>query len=37
MAPVPQAFGLSLEERRYLEQREEAWRLYFAGERPLVQ
>ncbi len=37
LAPMPQAVGLSLEERRYLEQREEAWRQYFAGERPLVQ
>jgi hypothetical protein len=29
--------GLSLEERRYLDQRQEAWRQYLAGERPAVQ
>ncbi len=34
---APEAVGLSLEERRYLEQRQEAWRQYFAGERRLVQ
>ena len=37
LAPMPEFVGLSLEERRYLEQREEAWRGYFAGERPAVQ
>jgi len=37
LAPTPELFGLSLEERRYLEQREEAWRGYIAHERPLVQ
>jgi hypothetical protein len=37
LAPIPEAVGLSLEERRYLDQRKEAWRSYFAGERPFVQ
>jgi len=37
LSSVPEAVGLSLEEQRYLAQREEAWRQYFAGERPLVQ
>jgi hypothetical protein len=37
LAPVPELVGLSLEERRYLEQRKEAWRGYLAGERPAVQ
>ena len=37
LAPVPELVGLSLEERRYLEQRREAWRQYLAGERPAVQ
>jgi len=37
LAPVPELVGLSLEERRYLEQRKEAWRQYLAGERPAVQ
>jgi len=37
MAPVPEFVGLSLEERRYLDQRKEAWRGYLAGERPAVQ
>ena len=37
LAPVPELVGLSLEERRYLEERKEAWRGYFAGERPAVQ
>lgn len=37
LSPVPEAVGLSLEERRYIEQREEAWRQYFTGQRPLVQ
>lgn len=36
-ATGPQAVGLSLEERRYLEQRQEAWRQYLAGERGLLQ
>jgi hypothetical protein len=37
LAPVPELVGLSLEERRYLDQRKEAWRQYLAGERPAVQ
>ncbi len=37
LAPIPELVGLSLEERRYLEQRKEAWGQYFAGERPAVQ
>jgi hypothetical protein len=37
LAPVPELVGLSLEERRYLEQRKEAWRGYLAGERPALQ
>lgn len=37
LSPVPEAVGLSLEERRYIEQREEAWRQYVTGQRPLVQ
>ena len=37
LAPLPEAVGLSLEERRYLEQRKEAWEQYLAGQRPAVQ
>jgi hypothetical protein len=37
LSGVPEAVGLSLEEQRYLAQRQEAWRQYFAGERKLVQ
>jgi hypothetical protein len=37
LAPVPEFVGLSLEERRYLAERQEAWRGYLAGERPAVQ
>jgi hypothetical protein len=37
MAPVPEFVGLSLEERRYLEDRGEAWRGYLAGEHPAIQ
>jgi len=37
LAPMPELVGLSLEERRYLDQRQEAWRQYLAGERPAVQ
>jgi hypothetical protein len=37
IAPTPELWGLSLEERRYLEQRKEAWRGYLAGERPALQ
>jgi len=37
LAPLPEFVGLSLEERRYLEERQEAWRGYLAGERPAVQ
>ncbi len=37
ISPVPEFVGLSLEERRYLDERKEAWRGYFAGERPAVQ
>jgi hypothetical protein len=31
-APFPEFTGLSLEERRYLAEREEAWAKYFAGQ-----
>ena len=37
MGTIPEVVGLSLEEQRYLEQRQEAWRQYFSGERRLVQ
>ncbi len=37
LAPVPEAVGLSLEEQRYIEQRQDAWRQYIAGERRMVQ
>lgn len=37
LSPVPELVGLSLEERRYLEQRKEAWGGYLAGERPAIQ
>ena len=37
LAPVPELVGLRLEERRYIEQRKEAWRGYLAGERPAIQ
>jgi hypothetical protein len=37
LAPVPELVGLSLEERRYIEQRKEAWGAYLAGERPAMQ
>ena len=37
LSPIPEFVGLSLEERRYLEQRKEAWRGYLAGERLAVQ
>jgi hypothetical protein len=37
LAPIPEAVGLSLEERRYLAQRKEAWSGYLAGERPYMQ
>lgn len=37
LSPIPEVVGLSLEERRYLEQRKEAWEQYFAGQRPAVQ
>ena len=37
LTPMPEAVGLSLEERGYLEQRQEAWRQYLAGERKAVQ
>ncbi len=37
LAPTPEFVGLSLEERRYLEERQEAWRGYLAGERPALQ
>ena len=36
LAPIPEAAGLSLEERRYLAERQEAWRAYGAGEHPAV-
>jgi hypothetical protein len=37
MNRVPDLVGLSLEERRYLEQREDAWRRLLKGERRLVE
>ena len=37
LSPVPELVGLSLEERRYLEQRKEAWGGYLAGERSAAQ
>lgn len=37
LTPVPEAVGLSLEERGYLEKRQEAWRQWLANERPAVQ
>ena len=37
LSPVPETVGLSLEERRYLEQRQEAWKEYFTGKRPVIQ
>lgn len=37
MTPIPEAVGLSLEERAYLEKRQEAWSQWLAGERPAVQ
>ena len=37
LTPVPEAVGLSLDERGYLENRQEAWRQWLAGERPAVQ
>ncbi len=33
----PEAVGLSLDERGYLQNRQEAWRQWLAGERPAVQ
>jgi hypothetical protein len=33
-APAPEIFGLSLEERRYLAERQEAWRTYKMVEEP---
>jgi hypothetical protein len=35
-APVPEFVGLSLEERRYLAERQEAWGQYWSGERPAI-
>ncbi|HSB70084.1 MAG TPA: hypothetical protein VLT62_12185 [Candidatus Methylomirabilis sp.] len=37
LTPIPEAVGLSLEERAYLEKRQEAWSQWLAGERPAVQ
>jgi hypothetical protein len=37
LAPTPEFVGLSQEERRYLEERQDAWRGYFAGDRPATQ
>jgi hypothetical protein len=37
MNAAPQAVGLSLEEQRYLSQRQEEWRKFLEGERPLVE
>jgi hypothetical protein len=37
LSPTPEVTGLSLEERRYLDQRKEAWRQYFSGKRPVIQ
>jgi hypothetical protein len=34
VAPIPDAWGLTLEERRYWETRHEEWAKYLAGERP---
>lgn len=36
LTPVPGAVGLSLEEQRYLAERQEAWRQWMSGERPAV-
>ena len=36
LTPIPEAVGLSLEERGYLEKRQEAWSQWLAGERPAV-
>ena len=36
LSPTPEFVGLSLEERRSLEERHEAWRGYFAAERPAL-
>lgn len=37
MSTVPDLVGLTLEERRHLEQRQEAWRQFIMGERRLVE
>jgi hypothetical protein len=37
LTPIPEAVGLSLDERAYLQNRQEAWSQYLAGERPAVQ
>jgi hypothetical protein len=37
LTPVPDAVGLSLDERAYLESRHEVWGQWLAGERPAVQ
>jgi hypothetical protein len=37
LTPVPEAVGLSLDERAYLQNRQEAWGQWLAGERPAVQ
>lgn len=37
MNATPQAVGLSLEEQRYLAQRQEEWRKFLEGERQLVE
>ncbi len=37
LGPVPEFVGLSLEERRYIEDRKEAWRGYFARKPPAEQ
>lgn len=36
LTPVPEAVGLSLEERAYLAERAQAWQQYWAGDRPAV-
>jgi hypothetical protein len=36
LTPVPNAVGLSLEEQRYLAERQQAWDQWMRGERPAV-
>lgn len=37
VAPAPDAWGLTLEERRYWETRQEEWKKFYTGERPAYQ